>query len=199
MSFFSSTLQRILYKDLHPPVRNLWLKQVRTTRFSRWTFGNKGRMPKCCDCAQAMYGKTIRVTLWILGHSRDLAPSCPLGQFVLNLIFHSFKDQHTQGESSGGVPRALPRKQLGSICSASFPKYRSRGEAYTSTHFFVCVDDYLEHTLGTLNLFLIASLLDYIDILHWEHGKPEAFLGLWLILFSISAAPGLFWCLDRAF
>lgn len=48
VSFFSSTLQRILYKDLQPPVRNLlslWLKQDGAAVFPAEPLGIRAECP----------------------------------------------------------------------------------------------------------------------------------------------------------
>lgn len=148
---------------------------------------------------QAIYGQTAPATLWILGHSRDLPPSRPLRHFSLDLSSGSLKIQLRLGEAVLGEGSRGPSKEAaGKHLLCLIPKTQGQWGGMCIYTLFAC--RWLTRTCaGHSETSLISTLLDNIDILYWEHGKPEAFLGLWLILFSISAAPGLFWCVNRAF
>lgn len=93
-SFTRNSLKRLPSSSAKPVSPAAEVSQ--SSHFSSWTFGNKGRIRDLNvklldDRIQAIYGKTTQAILWILGHSWDLAPSCSLRQFSLDLSSGSLK------------------------------------------------------------------------------------------------------------
>lgn len=122
--FFSSWTKNSMYRlpsSSEKPVSPTAEISQRSS-FSSWTFGNKGKIRDLNvkvldDCIQAIYGKTTQAILWILGHSWDLAPSCPLRQFSLDLSYGPLKILLTLGQAmlwdgSWGSSEEAPGKHL---------------------------------------------------------------------------------------